>query len=592
MKKFLSPKGIILSILLGVLVFGLIWGIRLVWLRPVNMDHFFTRSYYGLGALSPEQRSIHREPSAGNFSNFESAWAKMSPVDWKQSVQKHQAALKVLEGYEGQHMSPERQESYDAYKATLERNIYVDSLLALKMSLTPFQAEYDPLFFLLYAQPVQDGNDANNFLARMRRVGQRYDDQIASLIYAAEAGSPPLKSQVEALIQQHKIMTDTTAEAHPLYKHFVDMLVRVDEIEMNQNDHFEFMDKFTDQATRYLLPAQAKFISRLEQEILPLAVEDQSTEVGKPAMDKDLYLELIAGYSGEKTDKNKLEILLRDYNQAAKRSIKALFDSLDISQESFPENIQLLEQQFPFSTIKNTRTYFEGRRDTAWNKVYGLLEVMPSHRPEILEIPVEVKKPFGLFEYLPASLDGSKSRIWLDTVFANSMAPYRYRFYGYRYLSPGFHFSRQIQVEQEEMPLFRRTAHWESYAEGWGLYAAHLPEEFYFYNDPWATLSYWHGILVEASTALADLSLHLEAAPDEVLLSFLQNEAHISASEAQLRLDRIKRYPGRATAGLLGLKTMNDLLKKRKAEAGDQFFLQDFHKEILLKGNRPLSIVR
>ena len=154
-----------------------------------------------------------------------------------------------------------------------------------------------------------------------------------------------------------------TLEAQLLEKYFVDMLVRIDEIEMNQNDHLDFMEKFAGQAARYLLPVQRKFVQRLEEEILPISTTTST-------ITEQQYRELCFVYSGIKADRRKVEKLASDLIQKLHEDIHTLFDSLKIAQGSISSRIEALENEYPFSEkVESFPFYFMGRRDSAWKRV-------------------------------------------------------------------------------------------------------------------------------------------------------------------------------------------------------------------------------
>lgn len=156
---------------------------------------------------------------------------------------------------------------------------------------------------------------------------------------------------------------------------------------------------------------------------------------------------------------------------------------------------------------------------------------------------------------------------------------------------PGHHLQLALAQEMEDMPEFRRYAHFTVYSEGWGLYAESLGQEMGIYKDPYSrygrlTFEMWRSIRLVVDTGMHNLGWSREKA----LQYFIDNSGR-AESEAQIEVDRYLVWPGQALAYKIGELKILELRQYAERRLGRRFDLRDFHHEVLKNGALPLDLL-
>lgn len=156
---------------------------------------------------------------------------------------------------------------------------------------------------------------------------------------------------------------------------------------------------------------------------------------------------------------------------------------------------------------------------------------------------------------------------------------------------PGHHLQLAIQSDLKNIPLIRKTSHFTSYIEGWGLYSEKIPKEIGFYKDPYSDFGRLYMELVRACRLVVDTGIHHKKWSYEGAIKYLDDNQPGARSEHE---DQIQRYfvmPGQATAYKIGMNKILELRENSMREMGRAFNLREFHEVILTNGPVPLDIL-
>ena len=156
---------------------------------------------------------------------------------------------------------------------------------------------------------------------------------------------------------------------------------------------------------------------------------------------------------------------------------------------------------------------------------------------------------------------------------------------------PGHHFQRSLQVENEELPGFRRFGGYTAYIEGWGLYAETLGKELGVFTDPYQYFGMLNYELWRSIRLVVDTGLHAKGWSRQDVLDYMYANSAVNEARAVSEAERYMAIPGQALAYKIGQLKIRELRTRAENKLGDKFDVKDFHTQILMDGPLPLSML-
>lgn len=162
----------------------------------------------------------------------------------------------------------------------------------------------------------------------------------------------------------------------------------------------------------------------------------------------------------------------------------------------------------------------------------------------------------------------------------------------YRELVPGHHFQKSLQLENSELPGFRKEAGWTAYTEGWGEYASSLAGEMGMYEDPYDRagrigMELFLSTRLVVDTGLNALGWSRARAIAYMRENTLESDAEIATETLRYACD----IPGQALAYRLGSEKIRELRRKSERALGPDFDVRRFHDAVLGSGPMPLALL-
>ena len=156
---------------------------------------------------------------------------------------------------------------------------------------------------------------------------------------------------------------------------------------------------------------------------------------------------------------------------------------------------------------------------------------------------------------------------------------------------PGHHFQRSLQVENEDLPNFRRFGGYTAFTEGWGLYAESLGKEIGVYTDPYQYFGALNAELWRAIRLVVDTGLHAKEWRRQDVLDFMYANSAVKEARAVSEAERFMAIPGQALAYKIGQLKIRELRNEAEERLGDKFDVKAFHTQVLMDGPMPLSML-
>ena len=156
---------------------------------------------------------------------------------------------------------------------------------------------------------------------------------------------------------------------------------------------------------------------------------------------------------------------------------------------------------------------------------------------------------------------------------------------------PGHHFQRSLQVENADLPSFRRFGGSSAFTEGWGLYAETLGKEIGVYTDPYQYFGALNGELWRAIRLVVDTGLHAKEWTRQDVLDFMYANSAVKEARAVSEAERVIAFPGQVLSYKIGQLKIRELRDDAEERLGDQFDIKAFHTQVLMDGPMALSLL-
>ncbi|MDB5427417.1 MAG: Tat pathway signal protein [Phenylobacterium sp.] len=216
---------------------------------------------------------------------------------------------------------------------------------------------------------------------------------------------------------------------------------------------------------------------------------------------------------------------------------------------------------------------------------------LPKAGLEIRRIPPATEAGAST-HYTSGSLDGSRPGIYWLNLRDTAEAPYwDMPTTTFHEGIPGHHLQLTLQ-KQADLPLLRKVAGFNAYAEGWALYSEQLAQEMGFYaDDPAGELGYVHDALLRSGRLVVDTGIHAMRWSREKAVQTLHETDGDPIALAGQEIERYACNPGQACGYMVGKVFILRLREKAKAALGPRFDVRQFHDAVLLAGSLPLTVL-
>jgi uncharacterized protein (DUF885 family) len=137
--------------------------------------------------------------------------------------------------------------------------------------------------------------------------------------------------------------------------------------------------------------------------------------------------------------------------------------------------------------------------------------------------------------------------------------------------------------------MFRRTAYFVGYSEGWGLYAERLGYDMGLYDDPYdrfgqLTYEMWRAVRLVVDTGMHSMGWSRQQAIDYFKANCAKTDQDIVNE-----VDRYLGTPGQALAYKIGQMKILELRERARQALGSDFDLRDYDDAVLETGSVPLD---
>jgi uncharacterized protein (DUF885 family) len=142
------------------------------------------------------------------------------------------------------------------------------------------------------------------------------------------------------------------------------------------------------------------------------------------------------------------------------------------------------------------------------------------------------------------------------------------------------------------LPLIRSLLAFNSYSEGWALYAEQIADELGVYeDDPLGRLGYLQSMSFRACRLVVDTGLHAKRWTRAQAIEWFATTNGSTVEEVQSEVDRYCNWPGQACGYKVGHIEINRLRTRAQAALGPRFDIRQFNDAAVKGGNVPLDVL-
>ena len=250
------------------------------------------------------------------------------------------------------------------------------------------------------------------------------------------------------------------------------------------------------------------------------------------------------------------------------------------------------DDQFFYEEPEDMIQAYRDMSDHIAEQATALFDVWPETEFEIRAVEPFRERSASGGSYQAGAPDGSRPGIFYANTYDLRARPIWAMESLYLHEAiPGHYFQIELQQENEELPRFRRFGRFTAYTEGWGLYAETLGKELGVYTDPYQYFGNLNWELWRSIRLVVDTGIHAKGWTRQEVLDYMYANAPVAPARAISEAERFMAIPGQALAYKIGQLRIQAIRESAEERLGDAFDVVAFHREVLMDGPMPLSML-
>ncbi|MBO9717860.1 MAG: DUF885 domain-containing protein [Pseudoxanthomonas sp.] len=532
------------------------------------------------------ERGLRESPENASYQGdhrFDDRWSDVSLVAIARRDAADREALAALKRIDRAALSPADQLNYDTFAWLQERAVQRQKF---REYLQPVghQGGVQTADGIAEVLPFASAQDYRNWIARLQALPLLLEQTTALMKAGVEAGSVPPKVLMQRVPAQIRGQLVEDPAKSPFYKPFLKMPESIPATEQEA-----LRRQAREAIAGKVVPAYREFGRFFEQDYLP-HTRDSIAATALP--DGPAYYDFLAGWytttgltAGEihqiglkEVSRIRAEMEKVRQEVGFKGDLHAFFQHLRSDPKFFyREPADLLEAYQALAK----------RIDPELVKVFRTIPRLPyGVRP----IPDNIAPDTTTAYYQPGAVDGSRAGYYYVNLYRPEVRPkWEMLALSLHESVPGHHFQFARGAELPDLPMFRRTAYFVAYGEGWGLYAERLGYDMGLYDDPYDRMGQLAYDMWRAVRLVVDTGMHAKGWTRQQAIDFFMDNSPKTEQDVVNEIDRYIAWPGQALAYKIGQLRISALREEAARELGPAFDVRDFHDAVLETGSVPLE---
>ncbi len=480
--------------------------------------------------------------------------------------------------------------SYDVFKREMEMNI---EELAFHTNYIPTN-QFEGLTLTMGQmgsgsgnQPFKTVKDYDNWLLRMKAFGEWTDSAIVYFRKGITNKYVLPKALVLKMIPEMNAMITTDVTKNLFYSPINSFPKNFDEA-----DKKRLTNAYKQTIQQYIITSYKKLSDFLTNDYLPAA--RNSTGISD-VPDGSVYYKSLVKY-WTTTNKTPEEIYTIGLNEVVRIRTEMEKIKTEVgfkgSLKAFFEYIKTDKKFMPYKTPQDVLNAFHAIQLKMEPNLQTMFGKVPKTKFEIRQTEA-FRAASASAEYNPGAPDGSRPGIFyipiVDATKFNITSGMESLFL--HEAIPGHHYQNSLQMENDQLPKFRRFLWYGAYGEGWALYCESLGKELGLYTDPYQYMGALGDEIHRAIRLVVDVGMHTKNMTRDEAIKYMMDNEQINEEGATAEIERYMAIPAQALSYKIGALKITELRNKYTQQLGANFKLSAFHDEFLKDGCLPLDIV-
>ncbi|MFZ6026672.1 MAG: DUF885 domain-containing protein [Chloroflexota bacterium] len=475
--------------------------------------------------------------------------------------------------------------NYDIFDRLLSNEIGMLEFHAYRMPLSKaggFHISFPELYRMM---PMETLADHQSYIARLRAFRQYVDDHLEVMRAGLDEGQIPARATLlglEETIRPHLVDDPIQSQLYTPFRQFPAGIAAQDAAALSAAGAAAIRES--------VVPGYAALLAFLEKEYLPAA---RQTIAASDLPDGRSYYQHCIRYH------TALDLSPEAIHQTGLEEVQRIRTEMQevIRQVNFDGDFQAFVE-----FLRTDPRFYVTTPEALLEKTALILKRMDGELPRLFKtLP---RMPYGIRPipdyaapgnttayYQPGAGDGTRAgSYYVNTYDLKSRPLYEMEALSLHEAVPGHHL--QIALQQElDLPPFRRFRWFNSYIEGWALYAERLGIGNGFYTDPYSNFGRLSYEMWRACRLVVDPGIHALGWTRQQAIDFMAEHTSLTLRNITNEVDRYIAWPGQAVAYKLGEIKIRQLRSRAEQALAAEFDLRQFHDVILTSGAVPLDVL-
>ncbi len=532
------------------------------------------------------ERGLRDSPENASFQGdlrFNDRWSDMSLPAIAAREAADKAALARLRNIKRTLLSDSDKLNYDTFewqlKQAVTRQAYREHLLPIGMS-----GGVQTLDGMVEVLPFNTEKDFQDWLTRLNKLPTLIDQTIVLMQEGIKQGIMPPAVLMQRVSKQIARQAVANPSESAFYKPFIKLPAS-----LNAQQQARLRRQANEVIGAKVIPAYTRLGQFFERAYLPKA----RATIGASALPNGkAYYDFLAAYfttttlSAEAIHATGLAEVARIRARMEAVKQEAGFKGTLAQFFTFLRS----DPQFFYKDGAELLLAYQAMSKRIDPELVKVLSVLPRLPYGVRPIPDNTAPDTTTAYYQQGAADGTRAGFYYVNLYKPEVRPkWEMMALSLHEAVPGHHLQFARGLELNDLPMFRKTAYFVAYSEGWGLYSEQLGYDMGLYNTPYDKFGQLTYEMWRAVRLVVDTGMHAKGWSRQQAIDYFKANAPKTEQDIVNEIDRYIGWPGQALGYKIGQLKISELRKRATETLGPRFNLRAFNDEVVGTGSIPLE---